>query len=152
MACGYSAVTGADVSCTTTAATKLAIINGSAAVVTLTEFGISFDGVTAGNEPVLIELCLSTEAGAGTSTDLAPVQIYGPTRTAACDAKKDYTSTQPTVLTAVKEWLVHPQAGLVIKEPLGRELQQITASDAIHLRVTAPNTVNCRAYMCWEEA
>jgi len=151
MACGYSAVTGADVSCTTTGRTKISIINGAGAIVTLTEVGISFDGTTAGNEPVLIELQLSTEATAGTSTDLTPVQIYGPTRTAACDAKKDY-SADATVLTTIKEWLVHPQSGLVIKEPLGREVQQITASDAIHLKVTAPNTVNCRAYLCWEEA
>lgn len=151
MACGYSAVTGADVSCTSTAATKIAVIGASSVVLTLTEFGISFDGTTAGNEPVLVELCLSDQTTAGTNTDLTPVQVYGPTRTALSDAKKDYTSTQPTTLTAIKEWLVHPQSGIIVKEPLGREPQQVTASDAIHIRVTAPNTVNCRAYICWEE-
>lgn len=151
MPAGYTGTTPADVALSAaTAKTVISVINAANALIRITEFGVSFDGTTAGNEPVLVELCSSTEATAGTTTDGTPVQMYGPTRTVQADYKYNYTA-EPTTLTALKMWLVHPQTGIVVQHPLGREVEQVTTADAVCIRCTAPNTVNARAYMCWEE-
>jgi hypothetical protein len=128
----------------------MAVVNASGGVSTLTLVGLSFDGTTAGNEGVVIELGLCDLTGAGTNTDGTPVQIYGPTRTAQSDFKHSYTA-EPTTITVVAVWIVHPQTGVTYTFPLGRELQQVTTADAIVVRATAPNAVNCRGFMWWEE-
>lgn len=151
MAAGYSIETTADVALTAaTAKTVLSIINGSNALIRLTEFGISFDGTSATAEPATIELMLSTQAGAGTSTSQTPVQVYGPTRATQSTGARNF-SAEPTALTCIKRWLVHPQTGIELQFPLGREPEQTTTADAMVLRVTAPATLNCQGYMCWEE-
>lgn len=133
-----------------TAETVLSIVNGANALIRLTELGISFDGVSAVAEPVTVELMGSTEATAGTSTTHTAQQTGGPTRTAQATAKRGFTA-EPTVLTCWKRWLIHPQAGIVMQFPLGREPEQVTTADAIVIRVTAPAAVNVQGYLEWEE-
>jgi len=147
---GYAGHSGAAVALTAaTAKTVIAITGVANSVLRLTEFGISFDGVTAGNTPVLVELCKNTQAGAGTNTDGTPDQIRGITRTAQSDIKFNYTA-EPTALTAIKAWRVHPQTGIDIKWPLGREPEQAGAT-GYAIRVTAAQAVNCRVFVEWEE-
>jgi len=114
------------------------------------EFGVSFDGTSATAEPCTVELCYSTQATAGTNTSFTPVQIRGATRTVQGTAARSY-SAEPTTLTVWKRWLVHPQTGIEMQFPLGREPEEIVTADGICLRVTAPATVNCQAYMEIEE-
>lgn len=151
MPAGYSVETTADVALTAaTAKTILSVINAANALIRITEFGVSFDGVSATAEPVTIELCSSTQAGAGTTTSQSPVQMYGPPRTVQATGARNYTA-EPTVLTVIKRWLVHPQTGIEMQFPLGREPEQTTTADAICLRCTAPAAVNAQGYINFEE-
>lgn len=151
MAAGYTVETTADVALTAaTAKTVLSVINAANSLIRLCELSVTFDGISATAEPATIELCSSTQAGAGTSTSQTPVQIRGATRTVQATGARNYTA-EPTTLTVLKRWLVHPQAGLIIQFPLGREPEQVTTADALCLRVTAPATLNCQGYLEFEE-
>lgn len=133
-----------------TAKTILGVVAASAVTARLTEFGVSFDGATSTAVPVLVELCDSTGAGAGTpGATPTPKQIRGAARTAQCTGGNAY-SAEPTTLTVIKQWLVHPQTGMVKQSPLGRE-EEHTGAGGLFLRCTAPATVNVRAYMEFEE-
>jgi len=152
MAARYTAETTGDIALSAaTAKTILNVIAGSNALVRLIELGVSFDGVTASAEPVTVELCSSTQAGAGTSTSHTIVQSGGPTRTVQATAQRNY-SAEPTTLTVLKRWLVPAFMGsLVLQFPLGREPEQVTTADGLCLRCTAPATVNVQGYMEFEE-
>jgi hypothetical protein len=147
----YSVESAGDIALSAaTAKTILSVINAANGLIRLTEFSVSFDGTTAGAEPVTIELCSSTQATAGTSTSHTILQVAGAPRTVQATAARNYTA-EPTVLTTLARWLVHPQAGLVIQWPLGREPQQNTTADALCIRCTAPAAVNCQGYIWFEE-
>lgn len=151
MAAGYTVETTADVALTAaTAKTILSVINASNALIRIVEMGVSFDGTSATAEPVTVELCSSTQAGAGTSTSQSPVQIRGATRTVQASGARNYTA-EPSALTCLKRWLVHPQTGIEMQYPLGREPEQVTTADALCIRVTAPATLNAQAYIEFEE-
>lgn len=149
---GYKAVTGADVALVAaTAKTILGVKAGAAFAVDLIQFGIGFDGVAAGNEPVLVELVYSTWAtnAPGTaSTSVTPVQEYGRVIAHGVTAAKAWT-TEPTVLTVLDEFLVHPQSGWREFQPFGQGWD-CAPSEGLALRCTAPNAVNCRASIRWE--
>lgn len=151
MAAGYTAETNGDVALSAaTAKTILSVINASNGLIRITEMGVSFDGTSSTAEPVTVELMSSTEAGAGTATAHTIVQLRGPTRTVQATAKRAFTA-EPTALTVLKRWLVHPQSGIVIQFPLGREPEQVTTARALVLRCTAPATLNAQGYLEFEE-
>ncbi len=151
MPAGYVINTAGDVALTAaTARTVLNFIAGTGAPIKLVEFGVSFDGITAGNEPVTVEICSSSQATAGTSTSVTPTQVRGQTRTVQGTAARSYTA-EPTVLTVLKSFLIHPQGGgIVLQSPLGKEIEA-AATDGIAIRLTAPDAVNAQAYMEVEE-
>lgn len=151
MAARYTVETTGDVALTAaTAKTILSVVAAANAPFRVTEFSVSFDGTSSTAEPVTVELCSSTEATAGTSTSQTPVQVGGPTRTVQASGKRNFTA-EPTVLTCMKRWLVHPQTGLTVQFPLGREPEQVTTADAIVIRCTAPAGVNAQGYIEFEE-
>lgn len=151
MSAGYTVETTGDIALTAaTAKTILSVINAANSLIRLVEIGVSFDGVSGTAEPVTVELCSSTQATAGTSTSQTPVQCRGPTRTVQATGARNYTA-EPTVLTVLKRWLVHPQTGMVIQFPLGREPEQTVTADALCIRCTAPATVNAAGYIEFEE-
>ena len=118
MSARYTAETTADVALSAaTAKTILNVIAAANGLLRIIEFGVSFDSVTAAAEPVTVELCKSTQATAGTSTAHTIVQSGGPTRTVQGTARRNYTA-EPTALTVIKRWLVHPQTGIVMQFPL----------------------------------
>lgn len=158
MAAGFVVKTGTTATAlvAATAKTLVNLITGTRSL-TLVELSIGFDGTTSTNTPVLVELCGSTQATAGTpGSSPAPTPI----RPAGGDASiftaaVDYTA-EPTVLTPTKHWLLTPNGGLlVIQFPLGREYWTTTAAASaakgLALRATAPQAVNARAYMEAEE-
>lgn len=148
---GYTVESTADIALSAaTAKTVLSVINAANSLIRITEIGASFDGVSSTAEPVTVELCSSTQATAGTSTSHTIVQCRGPTRTVQATGARNYTA-EPTTLTVLKRWLVHPQTGFVIQFPLGREPEQVTTADALALRCTAPATVNFQGYIEFEE-
>lgn len=152
MAARYTADTNGDIALSAaTAKTVLNVIAGSNATFRIIEFGVSFDGTSATAEPVTVELCYSTQAGAGSGSTTHTIQQSGGTaRTVQATAQRGYTS-EPTTLTVWKRWLVHPQTGIVVQSPLGREPEETVTADGLCLRLTAPAAVNCQAYIEFEE-
>jgi hypothetical protein len=135
-----------------TTKTILNLITAANALTRIVEFSVSFDGVTASAIPALVELCYSTQAGAGTPGSAPTIsQLRGPTRTVQATAAQNY-GAEPTVLTSWKRWFVPVYNGLlVIQFPLGREPEQIVTADALAIRVTAPAIVNVSGYIEFEE-
>jgi hypothetical protein len=151
MPAGYTVESTGDIALSAaTAKTVLSVINASNGLIRITELAACFDGTSGTAEPVTVELCSSTEAGAGTATSHTIVQVRGPTRTVQATAKRNFTA-EPTTLTVLKRWLVHPQTSLCLQFPLGREPEQVVTADALCLRCTAPATVNFQGYMEFEE-
>lgn len=150
MPAGYTVETTADVALSAaTAKTILAVVAASGIACRAVEIGVSFDGISGVAEPVTVELCRSTGATAGTTTSQTPLQTRGATRTVQCTGARNYTA-EPTVLTVLKRWLVHPQTGTMHQLPLGREVEH-TGAGGLMLRCTAPATVNAQAYIEFEE-
>ena len=152
---GYSATTEGAVA--VAAATAESVIGFTAPAqfgADLKKFRIGFDGVTASAIPTLIELCyatFATNAPGTASTSVTVRQVYGRVITAGFTAAKNWT-TEPTVLTAIDEWLLTPAGGLVIYDfPLG-DTPDSDVSDGFVLRVTAPAAVNLRAALWFERA
>jgi hypothetical protein len=146
----YSCVTGGAVAlAAATAKSVLGVKAHANSGLLLKEASICFDGVTASAVPVLIELMYSTWATNGTmgtnNTSVTPVQVSGRVLTAGFTAGKTWTS-EPTVITTIKELLVHPQAGIVYQIPLGDE-PDCALGEGFVIRCTAPAIVNVRAQM-----
>jgi hypothetical protein len=147
----YSVESNGDIALSAaTAKTVLSVIAGANAPLKVVEVSACFDGISSTAEPVTVELCSSTEASAGTATSHTIAQVGGVTRTVQATAKRNFTA-EPSALTVLKRWLVHPQAGLVLQFPLGREPWQVTGGRAIVLRCTAPANVNFQGYIEFEE-
>lgn len=114
------------------------------------ELGLSFDGVTPANRPVLVELfSWDNTTGAGAADIVAS---GGPSRTADGSGITEFT-TEPTVLTKIKALRIRPDGGLVILQgPLGREIyEQIANTDGYVIRCSADDTVLFDGYMEVEE-
>ncbi len=152
MSAGYTIDTeGAEALAAATAETVLNWVNAANGKIMLVEFEVSFDGITAAAIPVLVELCTSTQATAGTSSAATIKQIRGATRTVQATGRHSYTA-EPTVLTVLKHWFIRADGGVVIKQwPLGREIEQAVTADGLLLRCTAPAAVNVLASMEVEE-
>lgn len=124
----------------------------------LVEFGISFDGVTASAVPVLVELVQSTQGAAGTpaASPPTPVQIRGRSTGGSAPTNGHNYTAEPTTLTVVKDWYVTPNGGLfVVQFALGREVECDSSGGtikALGLRITPPAVVDCLAYMEVEAA
>lgn len=152
MPAGYALTSGSSAVALSaaTAKTILGVVAASNVAARVTEMGVSFDGVTSTAVPVLVELCDSTGATAGTpGATPTPKQIRGVARAAQATGGNAY-SAEPTTLTVIKQWLVHPQTGMVVQFPLGREPEHVGAG-GLFIRCTAPATVNARAYLEFEE-
>lgn len=110
------------------------------------EVSVSFDGVTAANTPVLIELARYTADGTGTA--YTPVKNDPAAPAALCSAKVNY-SAEPTIDTAnvVANWRITPNGGAYTEQlPLGDE-PMCAVSSWIGIRATAAQTVNISGYI-----
>lgn len=151
MPAGYTVETNGDIALSAaTAKTIMMVINAANSLVRVVEFSVAFDGTSATAEPVTVELVSSTQAGAGTTTSHTIVQCRGPTRTVQATGARNYTA-EPTTLTVLKRWLVHPQTGITVQFPLGREPEQVVTADGLGIRCTAPATVNVAGHIEFEE-
>ena len=152
-ACGYSIVTGGAVALTAATAKSILGVKAHAnSGVQVKSLEVAFDGVTASAVPVLIELCYATFAtnSPGTaSTSVTPAQNYGRVLTAGFTGGKTWT-TEPTVLTVLKELLLPADKGVLAYQfPLGQEPDSALAEGFV-IRCTAPAAVNVRASMVVE--
>jgi hypothetical protein len=143
-----------------TAKTIAYLLSGSNNQPAMTEACISFDGVTASAIPALVELCLGTAATNSTpgtgSTTFTPLQLRGwPAQTSAHTAA-NACSSEPTVLTSLKQFLITPYGGvLFVQAAMGREptglVTASTMGKMMAWRCNAPATVNVRGYYEFEE-
>jgi hypothetical protein len=148
---GYTVNSGSVAMVAATAKTVLNVITPSSFGIVCVGFEISFDGVTSSAVPVLVELCQSSQGGAGTpaGSPPTPTQIRGQTIAHGCTIAHNY-SAEPTTLVAAYDWWLDPNKGLFDRLwPLGRELEQ-GVSKGICVRVNAPAVVNTRVSLEWE--
>ena len=152
-ACGYSIVTGGAVALSAATAKSILGVKAHAnSGVQVKSLEVAFDGVTASAVPVLIELCYATFAtnSPGTaSTSVTPAQNYGRVLTAGFTGGKTWT-TEPTVLTVLKELLLPADKGVLAYQfPLGQEPDSALAEGFV-IRCTAPAAVNVRGTLSVE--
>ena len=139
-------------SATTGAKTVLNVIAGANQAVSVIEWGVSFDGVTATAVPATVELCQSTQATAGTSGASVPaiVQTGGRALTAQPTSGHNYTA-EPTALTVIEQVFVPQFMGVYVKQyPLGMEPDTDLSGGtvkAMAIRVNSSATVNVLAYI-----
>jgi hypothetical protein len=137
---------------TTGAKTVLNVIAGANQPIAIFEWGVSFDGVTASAVPATVELCQSTQAGAGTSAGSVPaiVQVGGRQITAQPTSGHNYTA-EPTTLTPIEQKFVPQFMGVYEKQyPLGLEPDSDLSGGtvkALALRVNVSAAVNVLAYI-----
>lgn len=138
-----------------TAKSILSILSASNRALKLTELGVGFVGAASGSaKPVLIELCTWDKSTAGTpGGSVTPAPMDGSdAQTVQATASYGFTA-EPTALTVVRVWRPHPQAGLVIQFPLGREGKS-GINKGFVIRATfdsGETTLNMDAYMEFEE-
>jgi hypothetical protein len=121
----------------------------------IAEISVSIDSTAL----VLVELCESTQATAGTPTG-SPVAkqtrgfLAGDTTTPTVTLGFKY-SAEPTTLTRLKAWRFTGPGPFVIQFPLGREPQSLLSGSskykALALRLTASTgTPSSDSYIEWE--
>lgn len=130
----------------------LNVIAPSGHGLSLVEAAVSFDGVTASNVPVYVEICQSTQGAAGTGGTAPTIaQVRGRSTSGSAPTAAGSFTVEPTTLTRTRSWYVSPNNGLLIYPlPLGRELECDSSGGTIrahNMRITPPNTVNAQAYM-----
>jgi hypothetical protein len=150
----YSAQTGAAVALSAaTARTVLAVIAPAQFGVDWTGYEIAFDGVTATNAPVLIELCTftaATNSTPGTNNTTATVnQVSGRSITAGFTAFYASTS-EPTVITPFDSFTITPNGGTIVRDFQAPNTPDTAVSNGILLRCTAANSVNVRSTFWFE--
>ena len=144
----YTASTGAAVALVATTAKSVLSVTAPAQFgVDLRKIRLAFDGVTATDKGVLVEICSSTFATAGTTTAGTVNQVTGRTILAGFTTAYNYTA-EPTVLTVIESFLISPYNGTYVYDyPLG-DSPDSAVSNGFVIRCTAPTSaVNVRATM-----
>ena len=148
MKAGYSAEVGAAVALSAgVAKTVLSVIAPAQFGVDLIAYQLGFDGVTAANTPVVVEIVTFTTDGTGTGGTV--VQTYGRSITAGFTTKYAY-SIEPTVPTLVSRFSLTPNGGAIVYDIPRDRTPDCAVSNLIGLRLTAAQTVNCNATMYFE--
>lgn len=127
-----------------TAKTLVQIVPASNAPIELIEVEISFNGVTATEVPVKVDILRQSTAGTSSALTLVNDREHE-SASAKCTALQTFTA-EPTAGNILRSWEVTPVGGLfVVQFPLGREPRAL--SNRIGLRVTAPQAETVSAYM-----
>ena len=131
--------------------TLLEVDQAASRVLTLKQWSLEFDGVTASNIPVRVQLGIVTAASAaGTAVTPAAMRQLQPAVAAA--AKKLPASEGTFVM--LEEHRIPPTTGILIQYPLGEEpfvLGAGASASGVALRAQAAQAVNATATMEWEE-
>lgn len=105
----------------------------------LEQFGFFFDGATVTNEPVVVELISITTTGTGSA---GTAQKKDPDMSETLQTSFKYNMTvEPTGITVLKRWNIHPQSGYEVIQPLTSPWP-LPGADLIGIRCTAPDAVN----------
>lgn len=145
---------------TTTTLVVLDVASTAAARrMSLNEFGVSFNGVTASAVPIVVRLVRTTVAPVtgGTITQAptpldpaAPASSY--TAYMPTSATPGAYATPPTAGAILRTWYVSPTSGLVVQFPLGQEPDgPATTAAGLGIQVVPPAAVAVSSYMVWTE-
>lgn len=115
------------------------------------EWGVSFDGVVATAQPIRVGLFRVTNAGTTPTATVEMAWDIG-SPAAACIAAKGFATPPTFTSTPLCEYNVHPQSGLIVQYPLGREptIDNVT-TDGLGVYCTSNSVVNALATIIWEE-
>jgi hypothetical protein len=130
-----------------TAKTVLSVIAPAQFGVDLVGYRIGFDGVTAANTPVIIEVVTWTTDGTGTAGTVN--QAYGRSITAGFTTKNNYT-IEPTTATLIDTFRITPNGGAIVYDYPRDRTPDCAVSNLIGLRLTAAQAVNVTATMVFE--
>jgi hypothetical protein len=148
MKAGYTAEVGAAVALAAgVAKTVLSVIAPAQFGVDLVGYRIGFDGVTAANTPVVIEIVSFTTDGTGTAGTVA--QSYGRAITAGFTTKYNYT-VEPTTVTLIDTFRLTPNGGAIVYDYPRDRTPDCAVSNLIAIRLTAAQIVNVTATALFE--
>lgn len=136
----------------TTAKTIIGTIGAATRRHKLKRLQLSFSSVTATDAAVLVEICRSTQAGAGTATAQASTLIDPAETASITTAAVNYTA-EPTTLTVIDTFYVSPIGNTFLWEiPNGREYI-FALSTGCMIRCTSPatQTTNMGGAILFEE-
>jgi hypothetical protein len=140
----FSAATGAK--------TVLNVIAGANQKIDILEWAVTMDGATSTAVPATVNLCQSTQAGAGTSAGSVPavVQVTGRPATAQFTVGHNYTA-EPTALTVIEPYF-EPQFNGMFARAYNQGQEPETDQSggtvkALALRINTTATVNVFAWM-----
>lgn len=146
------------------AATALVVLTVSPTAsnrrISINEFGVSFNGVTATAVPVIVRLVRTTVAPVGGGTiSQAPTPQDSASPASLCTAYQPttatpgvYATTAPTVGVVLRTFYVPPTSGLVLQFPLGAEPDSPpTAASGFGIQCVAPAAVAVTSYLVWTE-
>lgn len=114
----------------------------------LAQWWVEFDGTSAANTPVKVELMRGSATITGTT--LTPVKYNDPNAPASLVTAKHTATVEGTATDLMESHRVPPTGGLVIQYPLGRE-PEIALSTFLRIRCTAAQAVNVTVGAIWEE-
>lgn len=139
MKAGYSALVGAPVALAVgVAKSVISLICPATHGADIIKLRVAFDGITATDKEVLVELVAFTADGTGTAGVVN--QTYGRTIAPGFTTKYNY-SVEPTVPTILDRWALTPIGGTALYDlPLGAT-PDIGPSTLVALRLTAPTSV-----------
>ena len=121
--------------------------------VTITEYGVSFDGTNSAHTPARVKLIRQTTAGTMTAEANQPIE-YDSAQTAAFATVRVAATAEPTLTTDIYDNnLVTPIGGLFVKQyPLGREIV-VQPGERLGIMVVAGlgSAASALAYIDFEE-
>jgi hypothetical protein len=143
----FSAVTG-EVATGTSTKTILQILAAANHQVLVDEIAVSFQGTSATDAPILVEVLRQNSAG--TMTSLTPKKVHdGDDESLQVSAQHSATA-EPTAGDVLLAQLVHPQSGYTWQAPFARQIK-VKGGSRLGVRVTAGVGVDCVCRMFGEE-
>ena len=128
--------------------TLMELQTASTSRATIASWWVEFNGTTAANAPVLVELVRASAGITGTTVTAVKYKDFAP---AAATVVKHTASAEGTPTDVLEAHYVPPTSGLIIQYPLGRE-PEVPVSGFIKLRVTAASgSVSANVGFVWEE-
>ena len=132
-----------------TAETLVQLRGATATKAKIIEWSVSFDGTASTNAPIVVRLLRQTTDRTGSAASEVKWDPDAPD--ANCAALHSF-SAEPTAGDILAIYNVHPQSGMVMQYPLGREIVLDNATTSrFAIEATAPDAVNALAYIVWEE-
>jgi hypothetical protein len=135
MAAVFSVNSGKVASASAAAKVAVQIASTTTKTCKIVSIDVSFDGTTATNTPILVELVRETGVSSTGGTAPTPARVGGDASVTSAMTARINDTTDGTGPTVLYGWLVSPTGGLSYQWPLGREPGMII-SDFIALRVT----------------